>query len=259
MDKKNHQVSLILLVISMVFTLSCPTFANGAFIGEDSTIAPVGRWEIESNFIWTKNNQNMSKYKEYGGYFRFERGIKEDISLSLITPFIKVEPNGLSDESGIGDCNFIVKKKLSTKSKGEDLAIYMNIKLPTGDEEKSLLLGTGETDYGVGVSYQHKEEDTLYRFSTGYTVVGDPDNIDFNDRFNYSFGIEKMTDRGIIVLGEVYGESRQSEASDDSIIVFTVGAKKRIRKNRVFHFAISFGGTNETPDVRLNSGVKFSF
>jgi hypothetical protein len=251
----------ILLSLAILFVVVTTTFANGAFIGEDATLTAQGKWELETNFIWMNQSNDPGSHKSYGGELRINRGLRDNLDVSIITSFLSVNPYSTVNESGIGDTKLIFKRKLTVENQkpGEDLSLYLDLKLPTGDESKSLLLGTGQSDYGIGLSYQLKEEKNLYRFSGGYKIIGDPDNIDYKNIFNYSFGLERETDGGIIALAEVYGESRKHEAEETSTMMFMVGAKKELTKNKTFHIGLAFGVTESSPDLYINSGVKFKF
>jgi hypothetical protein len=83
----------------------------------------------------------------------FAMSFAEDFEVGARVPFMNVDPDDGGSETGIGDTDIWGKIRLTTKP--TQLSVGVLFKLPTGDEEKSLRIGTGETDIAFFGGVRH--------------------------------------------------------------------------------------------------------
>ncbi len=70
------------------------------------------------------------------------------------------------------------------------IALRAHVKVPTASAEQGL--GTGRPDEGVGVEISHTiTRDTLAMADGGYTVIGEPTRVDYNNNWWYDIGINQ--------------------------------------------------------------------
>lgn len=256
---KRLTVSLLALLIVAAFAL--PAHARRPYAGEDAALTPKGHVEIGTGFEWENRSRTPGSYKIYGVPVRLDWGFKDGMDLSIESAMIKANRRGYSVETGPTDTRLILKKKLTCKdlAPNEFLAVYADAKLPTGDETKSLLLGTGKADLGLGLAYELHEGASRYRMSGSYVVAGDPAGIDFKNYITYAFGFERPTDRGIIAVAELSGRSRVVESDEASPLVLHLGAKKDLRKDLTFDIGFGAGLSEPTPNLIFKTGLTRRF
>lgn len=101
-----------------------------------------------------------------------------------------------ADADGTGDIFITEELLLSRGGKGRRpfLALVFDLKIPTADEKKGL--GTGERDWGVGLSYvQPVSKSWQILGEAGYRFMGDPEGVDFEDRRRLAAGIAAFAGR----------------------------------------------------------------
>ncbi len=95
-----------------------------------------------------------------------------------------------SSASGIGDIlvrqdTFLLK---AGRGNRPSLSFFLDYKFATADQRKGL--GTGEDDWGGGLTYIQPAGKVLQILGdAAYRVTGDPNGIEFNDRLRFGFGI----------------------------------------------------------------------
>lgn len=249
------------LALAMLLLLPAPSHARRPHFGEDARLAEKGKLELETGFEWTNRSKSPGSYLTYGMPLRLNYGVKGDLDVSLLTSVVRANPRGFAIETGMTDSRLLVKKALSGKDlpANEKAAVYLDVKLPSGDDAKSLLLGNGETDFGLGLAWETSEGLSRYRMSGSLHKAGDPQGIDYKDYATFSFGFERPTDRGIVAVAELYGRTRVLESDEAPQLVLLVGSKKEMRKNLVFDTGFAFGLTESSPSLVVKTGLSTSF
>jgi hypothetical protein len=101
-----------------------------------------------------------------------------------------------SDANGAGDLFVTQELFLSVAGKGKRpfVALSLDVKIPTADEDEGL--GTGERDWGIGLSYvQPVSRSWQILGEAGYRFMGDPEGVDFDDRRRLAGGVAAYTRR----------------------------------------------------------------
>lgn len=252
------------LALALALLLLAPeaSHARRPYFGEDARITEQGKVELETGFEWTNRSRQPGSYLTYGMPLRLNYGIRKDrLDASLVTSVVRANPRGFATSTGMTDTRLLLKRALPGRelAEGELAAVYLDVKLPTGDDKKSLLLGTGEADAGLGVAWEARRGEARYRMSGSFHKAGDPAGMDLKDYACVSFGLERPTDRGILVVGELHGRTRVVEADEAPQLVLMVGSKKEIRRNLVFDTGFAFGLTESSPSLVMKTGLSTSF
>src|SRR5207245_4670739 len=99
-------------------------------------------------------------------------------------------------QGGLGDVVLTDEMALVMPGKGGSpfLALVLDLKLPTADRKKGL--GTGERDWGAGLSYIQPLGKVVQLLADAtYRVMGDPKGINFRDRPKVSAGLAFVVNR----------------------------------------------------------------
>ncbi len=112
--------------------------------------------------------------------------------IGIIAPFVNIDLNrnsGSITNSGLGDIKLFVKRLLYQYDRRNEtfrIASKVGIKLPTGDENSSLALGTGSTDIFLSTVFGWVKN-RMGLFAEGiYNLNTTHDSLDFGDAFNFN-------------------------------------------------------------------------
>jgi hypothetical protein len=249
------------IITALLIGSGVNSHARRPFDGEDAKITETGHWEVEAGFEWVNQSQFPGSHKRWGAPLRLTRGLANQMDLALETAWMKVNPRGAIEQSGIEDSRLILKKSLLAANYhgNEQLSWFGEVKLPTGDEKKSFILGTGKTDYGIGLAWEGFADHVNYRMSGAYLISGDPDNIDLKNVFRYAFGLETEIEKNLTGLFELHGRSRQHETEETSTMTAMFGVRKKLSETRTADLGLSFGVTESAPDLTIRTGMLFKF
>lgn len=103
----------------------------------------------------------------------FAATLAEDFELGGRVGILSVDPEDGTTESGFSDLDIWGKIRLTTKP--TQLSVGLLLKLPTGDEDKSLRLGTGEMDVEFFAGLRHDFESASLIANAIFRVNQDPD------------------------------------------------------------------------------------
>ncbi|MEJ2515854.1 MAG: hypothetical protein P8080_01990 [Gammaproteobacteria bacterium] len=194
MDKRNR-----LLVLAVVLS----GFVAGA--GADAVRAEEGRLTLALGTEYTTGEYGGEKsiedlYIPVTAYYDLSR-----FSFRLTVPFLQVKaPEGTlietpdgdiivgegprTTESGIGDvvAGFTVYDVFLSASGDVAVDVSGNVKLGTADENKGL--GTGETDFSLGLDFYRFFDRFTAIGALGYTWRGDPEGYDLDNTIYVSLG-----------------------------------------------------------------------
>lgn len=159
----------------------------------------------------------------------------------------------MTTESGLGDiiAGATIYDVVTNERLGLAVDLTGKIKFGTADEDKGL--GTGENDYTVQAdAFKFIDELTLVG-SLGYTLRGDPDDVDLDDVLLASFG--GTYNFSPDVRGGLFFDYRESAISgDDNIREFSGFVSRRVSDDwRVQVYALA-GLSDSSPD--LGGGIR---
>jgi len=177
-------------VIPWVFVITAVPVAAAAADDAGNAYAAFTAGFTESDFGTTVNNELYSLTPEFG----YVSG-SYDLSASIPFHHLSVSGGGLSSsESGLGDAVLRGGRRLWRDKKAET-SLYgtLTVKLATGDENKSL--GTGGTDIGVSLSATRKYGAYAFTALAGYTQVGAPSGVSYDNVVSYGVGLNRIFTR----------------------------------------------------------------
>ncbi len=131
------------------------------------------------------------------------------------------------------------------------------VKLPTASTEQNL--GTGELDYGIGISAS-KDMGFVYGFwDVNYYLLGDPQTIDLTNPIGFGLGIGKPLLNGkLSLLAYYYGYTEILDGVEPPRDL-TLNANYRINRMYQIDGGFSMGFSESSPDFGLFVGSSVSF
>lgn len=157
------------------------------------------------------------------------------------------------NETGLGDPVFRADFAVSERqASGVRFGVYGAAKPPLADEDSGF--GTGEWDYGAGITVSKRAGSALFLADLGYWIFGDLEDFELKDPFTYSFGLGRSLEGGrYSVLGSVWGYTETVDGVDGPIEAgFTVSRLNS--SGRSFNVTLSAGLTESAPDYSLSTG-----
>jgi hypothetical protein len=227
-------------------------------------------WSINSSFQMTegdyitgisRNNYYFnigSRYRSESWYlsatisFIAQDGIfSEDYSSDMMggssTPHLEM---GIGDLFLFGEVNLL---------NGTDvlpwIALSSQVKIPTASSNYSF--GTGEFDYGVGLTFRKRLFSFIAFGDIGYLNLGDTDEITFLNPFTYGFGIGKGFDYGKYSISMYYQRYTKIYETYAAPHQLSLGLYVNII-NRTFLSFIGSKGLSETsPNLSISAGLEY--
>lgn len=163
-----------------------------------------------------------------------------------------------SSQSGPGD--LLLRGALDLKSEDRDaygLTLAGLLKLPTADKKKGL--GTGQMDQGLGLEFAKNIAGRWTLLLDGYyTVVGDPQGVDYNSQLALDAGFYRVVGRdlGLTVLYET--RSALVAGSPDPRCVSALLVRSA-PKGLSYTGGLTLGLSEGSPDLGLSSGASLKF
>ncbi|MBU2573055.1 MAG: transporter [Elusimicrobia bacterium] len=165
---------------------------------------------------------------------------------------------GTTSESGLGDIMLrgaYTLKRDGPKSFG--LGLSGKLKLPTANENKGL--GTGEMDEGVGLEFAKEINPDWSLLAAGYfTIIGDPDGVDFNNQVSLDIGFYKTlrSDLGLTVFYQTQSAIVDGNADPRSVSgTLSYSAPDGLQ----FSGGLTLGLSDGSPDIGLSAGFSRRF
>ncbi|MEI6972528.1 MAG: hypothetical protein WCL44_13550 [bacterium] len=149
--------------------------------------------------------QTDSEETEYNFPFFAEYGITEQLTFLLEPSYTVIQSKDGDSVSGMGDLETSLTYEFIEE--GEYLpafAVEGGVKWPTADKEQ---IGTGETDYMVGLLASKKIGHVDAEINAIYTFVGSPPGADLKDTLEGSLAFEWHITPVFDLLGEVVTSS----------------------------------------------------
>lgn len=124
------------------------------------------------------------------------------------------------------------------------VGILGEVKLPTADEEKGL--GTGETDFRAGTRIIQNIGRTSLLFDASYTVMGDPENFDFENIVRIGAGVVQPIGSRHQLFAYMENRTHPIPNRDDRVTLM-LGDRIRFGERRRFRFsATALAGLSDT-------------
>ncbi|MBI3791518.1 MAG: hypothetical protein HY275_11655 [Gemmatimonadetes bacterium] len=125
--------------------------AQAPFITDDASVTPRGGWHLEIYEQFAALRPlDLPAVRQHTLVFSAMRGVLPWLELGIDFPLLHIENQGIDNEAGLGDLNFVAKFRLRDADEAGWLPAFygtVQVEVPTGDAARSL--GTGETDVVV--------------------------------------------------------------------------------------------------------------
>lgn len=157
------------------------------------------------------------------------------------------------NDTGLGDPVFRADFAVSERqASGVRFGVYGAAKPPLADEDSGF--GTGEWDYGAGITMSKRAGSAVFLADLGYWTFGDLPDFELEDPFTYSLALGRSLAGGSYsVLGSVSGYTETVDGVDGPIEAgFTVSRLNR--SGRSFNVTLSAGLSESAPDYTLSTG-----
>ncbi len=170
---------------------------------------------------------DISNLALYGAY-----GITDDAELALRVPYSWLNIDDDYKDHSLGDVvlggkyRFIYHEDSDLGAGG-----MLFVKFGTGDEEK--IYATGETDFGARFFLTKGMGNLGFTLNAGYTVIGEPEDYDYDDEINYGGGITLKLSDHLTFITELTGSTAISEGMENDPLDITIGARLHTEKSLV--------------------------
>lgn len=183
-----------------------------------------------------------------------ELGHVDDLNtVSVAVPFhhLRIDGGGSpSNDTGLGDA--IVRGSRKVFQEGEySLTGSVSLKLATGDENKGL--GTGGTDLGVALSGDRDIGLYTYTILVGYTQVGEPSGVSYDNVVSYGVGINRRFVRSN-VFASLQGQTSALPNTSDPLAIDAGFFRFLTLKDVVIAHAL-IGLSTGSPDLAVEVGL----
>lgn len=161
-------------------------------------------------------------------------------------------------ESGLGD--ILARGTYHVKEDGPgsfDFALGGKLKFPTANEKRGL--GTGQLDQGAGFEFGKALNPRWTLLADGwYTIIGDPDGVDYNNQLSLSLGFYKPLREGLgLTVSYETSSALVDGAADPRSLSATLGRKGRA--GLAYNCGLSLGLSEGSPDLAVSAGLSQSF
>ena len=245
--RRRHPVLVIALgSLAVIMEAVLPVYASEADESGNAYAALTADFR-EGDFGTPVNNELYSLTPEMGYV-----SDRYDLSVTIPLHRISVSGGGLSStESGVGDAVLRGGRRLWRNEGGEfSLSGALTLKLATGDENKGL--GTGATDIGVSMSGTRRAGVYAFTALAGYTQVGEPEGIVYDNIVSYGVGINRGFTR-TNVFASLQGQTSVLPGGTDPL-EFDVGFFRMLSLDYVVIAHAFVGLSDGSPDDGVGLG-----
>ncbi len=181
-----------------------------------TSVSAKKNWSVSSVFSYSTgtyiyDDSRVDNYTLYLG----GRYSKEDFSISMTLPFV-IQRDQLEGQTGTNGSPMTMGNDYTFTSGVSDVYVYTEykvypslyvtgqIKLPTS--LNGSLFSTGKFDYGLGLAFRKMFGTYRVFADAGYLLLGDPDQISYNNPFVYGIGLAKHAPNGRSTVSFYYQE-----------------------------------------------------
>lgn len=185
--------------------------------------------------------------------------VAEDIEVGGRIRLLTVNPDDSDIETGFSDMDIYGKLRLSTKP--TQLSLGLLLKLPTGDEKKSLLHGTGEADVAFFGGLRHDFKEMSLVANAGFRMNQDPDTpAQLDGEISVQLGgaaLFPLTQKFVGIVEATYETERIDGIGSDFRL--TLGGDYGFGESFKARFGVGLGNGGSAPDYELIGSAVFLF
>lgn len=155
-------------------------------------------------------------------------------------------------KTGVGDPNIHLNFLIAGQKGNTSLHVLANMKFPVASFESGF--GTGEWDYGLGLSLNHRSGRFFIFADATYWILGDPPDLKLIDPVAYGVAIGYLIPGTKIgTMATFSGYSKIIESVNPPVYA-GFGLNFQVNKNIGLNIGSTFGLTDSTPGVSLAFG-----
>ena len=257
-DPEHHLVRLRLrwFALAALLGLADPAAAIPPLVSGDVSTAPRGTSEFYVGYVFRDNGEVETQEVPF---WELVYGLSERQEVTIEAPVVmRVDANGST--SGLGDA--VIGTKLRLHGRPADdagLSVSLEIKLPTGDEDRGL--GSGATDVDLRVRWGRQIRSEIVYVNLGHTWVGERDGDFLNDTWFYATVWDHPLGRALRLLTEIYGSTADDPDAQNRLAA-SAGIKWKYRPAQQFQFSAGRSlrdGAEGGPRLRLYTGWRRDF
>ncbi len=241
------------LLAGALAAYSSPTWAIPPLVSGDIPTADLGTYELIFGYV-LKDGGAVTE--EELPFWELVYGLTKVQELTIEAPIVRRDgPTGTT--TGIGDVILGTKYRFAGKPAADSgLSVSLEIKLPTGDEDRGLGSGAVAVDLRARGGFQLGRE--VVYFNLGRTWVGE----DGKDNTWFYAGVwDHPVGSKLRLLTEIYGKTAD-ESGARNTLAGSVGIKWRLPHRQQIQASIGRSLRSDTvggPDLRVYAGWRRDF
>lgn len=233
-----------------------PTMAIKPLVSGDVPTAPKGVYELFVGYLFVEGGRVRAHEIPF---WEVVYGVTERQELTIEAPLIVLDtPTGT--ERGIGDVVIGTKFRFFGEPEADSgLSASLEVKLPTGDEERGL--GSGATNVILLTRWGWEIGREVVYFNLGYAWIDDQRDERLDNTWFYSGVWDHPVGQKLRLLTEVYGVTAQ-DPDGPNRLAGTIGVKWKVFPRQQFHFSVGRSlrtGAEGGPISRLYTGWRWDF
>lgn len=162
-----------------------------------------------------------------------------------------VDTSGIQ-KSGVGDPNMHFDLLLAGQKGNTSLHLLADMKFPVASFESGF--GTGEWDYGTGLSVNHRVGRFFIFADATYWILGDPPDLKLNDPVAYGAAAGFLIPSTKVGVMASFSGSTKIIDNVDPPVYASLGINLQATKGIGLSLGSTFGLTDSTPDFSLTFG-----
>lgn len=135
------------------------------------------------------------------------------------------------------------------------ISANLKLKVPTAGTANNF--GTGEFDYGLGVTLRKSIDSFLGFVDLGYWILGDPPGLNYKDPFTLGAGIGHFFGYGRYGLMLYFGSYSNILPEYESNRQVSLGFNYRVNNRTILTLIGSAGLSDTSPDILLSGGLEW--
>ena len=235
------------VVLTAVFGLVVPGAAGPPFVTDDPDTPEPGGWEINLPVVLEREGAGS---EIEGPVFDVNYGLRSNVQLMVEGGILTLRPERGRSVSGMADMAVGLKWRFLDEQGGwPALALYPQVSLPTGDEERGL--GDGRPAYVLPL--------VVSRSFGRWTLFGNVGRVvqtvdGGRDYWFHGLVVEREIGDRLSLAAEVYGNSPY-EWGERSVTAFNVGGTLRVTDRYGLLFSAG-RGLSGGPDTTVYLGLQ---
>jgi len=257
-------------VMVLAILSSVPAFAAHPLITDDTGTQGKGKFQLELNGEYVKNEVNNAGIteKETGGAIAsaLTYGIVDNVDIIVGFPWqwstLREDGSMMSNDKGIGDTSIDIKwRLLESKTHELSLALKPGMTIPTGDEAKGF--GNGTISGGIMLIATREWQNGALHCNVGYTYHTYAEELESDirkqDIWHASLATELNMTGNLRAVGNIGIETNQDDTSDTHPVFLLGGMIYSATENLDLDFGVKGGLNNAETDTIILAGLSVKF